>query len=186
MRLLELLRLREGRVAMRSILSFFFFLSPLHTPMIQRIQTIYLFIALVMLVVVNFFPFATYGVEGGSYALTSWGVDAQGVAPYAGNTILCWALPASSLLAAVLALVAIMSYKQRVRQMRLCVYGILAVLAFHVALGVQAWTMYDALGTTPELTLTAQLPLLSVIFFILAGRAVKRDEALVRSMDRIR
>lgn len=154
--------------------------------MIQRIQTIYLLVAVVMLVVANFFPFATYGVEGGSYLLTSWGVVDQGVAPYTGNTVLCWGLPVCNLLAAVLALVAIISYKQRVRQMRLCVYGILTVLAFHVVLGVQGWMMFSALGATPELTLTAQFPLLSVIFFILAGRAVKRDEALVRSMDRIR
>lgn len=154
--------------------------------MIQRIQTIYLFIAFVMLVSVNFFPYASFGVEGGSYVLTGMGVVDQGVAPYDGTTLLCWGLPALSLLAAVLALVAIFGYKQRVRQMRLCVYGILTVLAFHVVLGVQAWMMYDALGAMPELTLTAQLPLLSVIFFILAGRAVKRDEALVRSMDRIR
>lgn len=154
--------------------------------MIQRIQTIYLLVAVVMLVVANFFPFATYGVEGSSYLLTSWGVVDQGVAPYTGNTVLCWGLPVCNLLAAVLALVAIISYKQRVRQMRLCVYGILTVLAFHVVLGVQGWMMFSALGATPELTLTAQFPLLSVIFFILAGRAVKRDEALVRSMDRIR
>lgn len=154
--------------------------------MIQRIQTIYLLVAVVMLVVANFFPFAIYGVEGGSYLLTSWGVVDQGVAPYTGNTVLCWGLPVCNLLAVVLALVAIISYKQRVRQMRLCVYGILTVLAFHVVLGVQGWMMFSALGATPELTLTAQFPLLSVIFFILAGRAVKRDEALVRSMDRIR
>lgn len=154
--------------------------------MIQRIQTVYLFVALVMLVVANLFPFASYGVEGGSYVLTSWGVEAQGVAPYGGNAVLCWGLPVCSLLAAVLAIVAIMRFKQRVLQMRLCVYGILAVLAFHVFFGVQAWMVYDALGATPEPTLTAQLPLVSIIFFILAGRAVKRDEALVRSMDRIR
>ena len=154
--------------------------------MIQRIQTIYLFVAFVMLVAVNFFPYATFGVEGGSCVLTGMGVVDQGARPYAGSTMLCWGLPVFSLLAAVMALVAVFSYKQRVRQMRLCVYGILAVLAFHVVLGVQAWIMYDALGAMPELTLTAQLPLISVIFFILAGRAVKRDEALVRSMDRIR
>ena len=150
--------------------------------MIQRIQTIHLLIALGLLVAVNFFPLVTATIPGGSCVVSSLGVTGFG-----GSTFWAWGLILFSSLAALLALVAIISFGNRRRQMSLCVYGILAALGFYACLGVQVWTIYSALPDAtfvPELA--GQLPLISIIFFILAGRAIKRDEALVRSVDRIR
>lgn len=151
--------------------------------MIQRIQTLYLLIALGLLVAVNFFPLVTVTFGAASTCV----VSSTGVTEIPDSTFWTWGLVGFSALAALLALVAIISYGNRRRQMSLCTYGILACVGFYACLGIQAWVInsaYQNVSFMPELA--GQLPLIAVVFFILAGRAIKRDEALVRSVDRIR
>lgn len=150
--------------------------------MIQRIQTLYLLVALVLVVVVNFFPLVTISGSGVSCVVSSMGVTG-----FDGTTFWTWGLVVISSLIALMTAFAIISFSNRRRQMSLCVYSILAVLAFYVCLGAQVWTIHSAHPSAELLPdFAGQLPLVSIIFFILAGRAIKRDEALVRSMDRIR
>lgn len=154
--------------------------------MIQRIQTLYLLLAAILVVTVNFFPLAhcQQGAEV-CYTMTSIGVDSTG-APFPGAVYWSCFLPACSFFALLLIIMAVFGYKNRVVQMRRCVYAILVLLVYYVFFGIQIWTMNDVTGIFPDLALVAELPLIAIVFVFLAGRAIKRDEDLVRSMDRLR
>ena len=158
--------------------------------MIQRIQTLYRLIATALLVAVNFFPLATFSViqagSQGMYRMSVFGIDSFGVEAYAGAQWACWLFPVFSGLAALISLFALFDYKNRLGQMQKCIYGILLVILFYMAYGLQVWFVYSTTSAIFMPSITAQLPLVAVIFLFLAGRAVKRDEDLVRSMDRLR
>lgn len=154
--------------------------------MIQRIQTLYLFLAAILVAVVNFFPFAHAHVGQGFYTLGSLGVEASGVETFSGSNVWCWIGTAFNVLAFVLIVMAIFGYKDRVGQMRRCVFAILAIVVYYVFLGVEVWTLNNTTGVFPDLSLWGECPLIAIILIFLAGRAIKRDEDLVRSMDRLR
>lgn len=154
--------------------------------MIQRIQTLYLFIAAVLVLIVNFFPVAHVHIGQGFYTLSSLGVEASGVDPFSGSNVWMWIGSAFNVLGFVLVVLAIFGYKNRIGQMRRCVFAILAIVAYYVFLGVEIWSLNSVTGVFPELGLWGECPLIAIILIFLAGRAIKRDEDLVRSMDRIR
>lgn len=154
--------------------------------MIQRIQTVYLFLAAVLVILVHFFPIAHVHVGQGFYSLTSFGVEASGVEDFGGSNVWCWLGTVCNVVAFALIVLALFGYKDRIGQMRRCVFAILAIIAYYVFFGVEVWMLNDATGVFPELGIIGELPLIAIILIFLAGRAIKRDEDLVRSMDRIR
>lgn len=154
--------------------------------MIQRIQSVYLLIAAILVVLVNFFPLAHCVVGEGFYTVTAMGVDASALPEFTGTAIWCWGTVAFSIVAFLLIVAALFGYKDRVGQMRNCVLAILAIIVYYVFFGVEAWVVNDVAGSFPVPSVTAQFPLIAIILLFLAGRAIKRDEDLVRSMDRIR
>lgn len=153
--------------------------------MIQRIQSLYLLLATVLVALTNFFALAHFKVDGGFYTLTSFGIESSGVETWSGGM---WylLLPLINVLCIALLLSALFGYKHRIKQMRLCIYAILSSVLFYLALGFVCWQVYDVTGVYPDLALMAELPLIAIILTFLAGRAIKRDEDMVRSMDRIR
>lgn len=154
--------------------------------MIQRIQTVYLFLAAILVALVAFFPMAHCYVGQGFYTISAFGVSASGVEEFAGSSIWCWCSSACGLAAVVLIVLAIFGYKDRVGQMQRCVFAILALVAYYIFYGVEVWTVYHVTDVMPAFDLVGQCPLIAIILLFLAGRAIKRDEDLVRSMDRIR
>lgn len=154
--------------------------------MIQRIQTVYLFLAAVLILIVHFSPIAHVHVGQGFYTLTSFGVEASGVGEFGGSNVWCWLGTACNVVACALVVLALFGYKNRVGQMRRCVFAILAIMAYYVFVGVEVWMLNDATGVFPDLGLIGQCPFIALVLIFLAGRAIKRDEDLVRSMDRIR
>lgn len=154
--------------------------------MIQRIQTLYLFIAAILLGVVNFFPLAHCRVDEGFYTMTSLGIEASGTEVFSGPEFWCWFLPAISILSIAFTLAALFGYKNRIAQMRRCIYAILTIIAYYIIFGIEIWHIYSTTTIFPDLALLAELPFIAIILIFLAGRAIKRDEDMVRSMDRIR
>lgn len=155
--------------------------------MIQRIQTLYLLLVVALMAVVNFFPLVMFRVMDGMYVMTSTKVYATLEAEqFDFADYWCKLLPVFSVITIAIAVAAIFSYKNRIRQMRYCIYAILTILVYYGCFGMQVWSVYKATEAMPLPTLIAQLPLISIVILFLAGRAIKRDEDLVRSTDRIR
>ena len=152
--------------------------------MIQRIQTLYLLLATAMMSLTLFLPLATIVYGGNELVLKAFtvsGVEGIGMP-----------LPIylGLLLAATTALllVIIFIYKKRLVQIRLCVSAIVLLLGSAALIGLYCYRLCDIL--TSELVFTlgfaSLMPVVAIIPVVLAIRGIARDEALVRSLDRIR
>ena len=136
--------------------------------MIQRIQTIYLVLsAFVMGALFLWFP-------------TVLGKD--------GSVIMERSEPLISGLIFVsiaLAVISILSFKKRQLQF---VLNRLNIISNFVLLGVFVYRLLTLSGETivSEKGIGVLFPIISIVFLVLANKAVKRDEDLVKSVDRLR
>lgn len=151
--------------------------------MIQRIQTLYLAVVTLLMALSVFLPVATFTVGDAEYSLTGYAIKG---ASESEPTV--W-LGVLLTLAAILPLVTIFLFKRRTLQVRLCaVEGVLLVGSL-VFIGLYYWRgsdMFDVAIDHQQFGWAAILPLISLVLVWLAGRAIFKDEVLVRSLDRIR
>lgn len=136
--------------------------------MIQRIQTIYLVIAaIVMGALFMWFP-VVLG-EGGAVIIDR-------------NEPLVLGLIFISI---ALAIISILSFKKRQTQF---VLNRLNIISNFILLGVFVYRSLTLSGETlvSEKGIGVLLPIISIVFLVLANKAIKRDEDLVKSVDRLR
>jgi Na+/proline symporter len=150
--------------------------------MIQRIQTVYLILAALAFASPVFLPFATANVVGASVEL--------GENYFADGTY--WAKEAPSwqiiIFGAIISLYVIFAYKNRPLQMRLIGWtGLVALLsgAMFAALGF-LHSRELPMGSSVNISAGGAVFPLTILFLYLAYRAIRRDEDLVRSSDRLR
>ena len=158
--------------------------------MLQRIQTLYLAGAALAILLFFFFPLANFYHElEGNYRFYLYGVRSMDPEPKVAFS--AWfTLPVIVLAAASLILSAatIFLYRNRLLQIRLCAFNGLSnlvtimVIFFFYAPKIKAMTLiepaYNFVGMA--------MPLAALVLIILANRAIKKDEVLVRSADRLR
>ena len=156
--------------------------------MIQRVQTLYLLAAAALMSLTLFLPLATLWQEGGNEVV----IKAFAVAGIDGmKTQLPLYLGVMLSLPTLLPLVTIFLFKKRLVQIRLCVSEIVLLVGAIVMIALYEYRLFDVLSKelgTGHFTLgfASLMPVVAVIFVILALRGVAKDEALVRSLDRIR
>ncbi|MBR1550507.1 MAG: DUF4293 domain-containing protein [Bacteroidales bacterium] len=105
-----------------------------------------------------------------------------------------WPLVTIVLVCMVIAVVAILLFKRRTLQARLSAFGFILSVVYAFLLFFWGVDHYADLlsagmgGTQPEVTwhVGAYAPLAAMVFFFLAQRAIKKDEALVKAADRLR
>jgi len=151
--------------------------------MIQRIQSLYLLLTTALLIAVLFIPF---GVFTTSYGVCEY--TAFSIAGIAGKSALpLWSLPLLTLLSSAVAFVGIFMFKKRALQMRICLINSLLIAL--LALGAPAllyMVKSDMLLADFKIGFGFALPIIALIFNFLAVKAIKKDEKLVKSWDRIR
>lgn len=149
--------------------------------MIQRIQTVYLFIAAVLTVTAMLLPTGYFHAGTDVTTLTSFSTIApNGTADYTSCPMFLLLL-----VSAIFSLVAIFQYKKRKLQIRLSMAGIVVLIGYYAVEAVMVLSILDGYGNfTPSGSVC--LPLLSIILNGLAVRAIRKDEKLVRSYDTIR
>lgn len=136
--------------------------------MIQRIQTFYL---LVIILLEGVLPFW----------LNLW-YDAGGNEIFAKNEVF---ISGAFYFGAMLALVAILMFKNRKNQF------VVNRLNLIVNLFLLGFFVYRSLNISGEITISEKgigmlIPIFSIVFLVLANRAIKKDEDLVKSVDRLR
>ena len=152
--------------------------------MIQRIQTVYLAIALILLGLMAWLPFAEIALTDQVYTFSARGIIDESTGQALQNGI-----PIMTFLSIVLILqiIIIFGYKKRVRQMRMATYNIILMLGI---VGICAYFRYASFKDLAVETVTYKIalvfPIVAAILNYLAIRAIGKDEALVRSIDRIR
>lgn len=113
-----------------------------------------------------------------------------------------WCLGVLLILVIFLSGLSIMLFRKRMRQLRLTIFSTILLVGYVIAyavfayfydlnLGVWAMTAYEqgiegVIPPTFHLKFVAVFPVLSIILNCLAIQGIRKDEALVRSLDRIR
>ncbi|WBL26547.1 DUF4293 domain-containing protein [Zunongwangia sp. HGR-M22] len=136
--------------------------------MLQRIQTVYLLIAAI--------------VSLGLIFLFALWQNAEGSAIYAQDQLTVFIMFIAS---GLLSLVSIFMFKNRKLQF---VLGRINILLNFFLLGV---FVYWSLSLPGEMNISEKgigmfLPIISIVFLVLANKAIKKDEDLVKSVDRLR
>lgn len=152
--------------------------------MIQRKQTIFLLLAIILTVVCLCLPLASFtpesAVGGKSVMYNLWITSPDGAYDFS-----VWALFAILLITCPVSIVAIFSYRNRITQSRFCMFNMLLTLGWYVVFAVMAFNVQEA-GNKLAVSFPAVLPVISLILYFMARKAILADEALVRSADRIR
>lgn len=161
--------------------------------MIQRIQTIWLMFGLLGVLFVLTLPVITFSAttiaDGKSTEVThvikgaghyeKTGDKVQKTETYTIGIALTGFLAAAYLLC-------IFSFRNRKRQMALCWVIILLIFGLVTLLVLKLQPYQGEDIHNRQLGVSAFLPTVSIICTLLARRAISRDEALVRSADRLR
>ncbi len=136
--------------------------------MIQRIQTLYLLL--------------TAGISAGLSMFLPIGENKKGLEFYAKEDPLLLGLFIG---AAILALIAIFLFKKRQLQF---VLGRVNIILNFILLGVFVYWSLTVSGEAgvSEKGIGMLIPIISIVLLVMANKAIKKDENLVKSVDRLR
>jgi hypothetical protein len=143
--------------------------------MIQRIQSVYLFLVVVLSALLFFVNM--YSVE------TSDPTEA-GLQHYnSGSNMIYLVL---TLISGLLSVVAIFLFRNRNLQVRLCNLNMLVICVFTGTVFYFADHSKSVAGSIVHYQAGSYFPLIQLVLTFLAMRAIRKDEQLVRSADRLR
>lgn len=166
--------------------------------MIQRIQTVYLFTIIVLGTALFFLPVIQFttpeeagiqrmfelGANGLNELTSEYNIVTQELEPVSLQGV--WGLTATTLLIPVLALVILLLFKKRILQARLCIFLALLCIGYYGVLFIYVWFGCRNIAADWDILFGACFPLLCLVFTLMSVRRILRDEALVRSADRLR
>lgn len=152
--------------------------------MIQRVQSVWLLLAGLVLFLLLILPILTHQSTAGEQILQSGGMylKANGVTEKVESFPLLFGI---DLFTAVTAVATIFLFKHRTLQKRFIVLLIVLIIALAALCGSYATRLSGGMAGA-SLSAGAGLPLLAILFCALAFRGIRKDEQLIRSADRLR
>lgn len=155
--------------------------------MIQRIQTVFLFLSAIIAGVLFFVPIALFDHGTGFMALSIYGVENQVDALYFGAT---YALPLLILgiLMTVVPFVTIFLYNRRELQLKLSSLNVFlnAIFCGLIFLYYFSNVQETIASETISYSFGTYIPLINMVLSVLAMRWIRKDIELVKSVDRLR
>jgi len=152
--------------------------------MIQRIQTIYLVLATIILGLTFAFPFATYSLETGDVLFNAYGVSEN--ADEIGTFFPYYITIALSM---GLAVFSILQYKKRKMQITVgrFVYLLLAITIVFMFIDFYSLKgQFEIDSAAVSYGVSMFLPVAALPIMFMANRNIRKDEALIKSLDRLR
>lgn len=140
--------------------------------MIQRQQTLWLLLATVAAILSYMFPFVT----GGQIITKSTSPVVEHLV--AGSNFFTLVLTGASI---ILSTVVIFLFKNRKQQMQLCLAGLLLSVIIVVIYILQMNKLVK-----PTLALSCILPFAVIVGYFMAYRNIRRDEKLIKTLDKLR
>ena len=152
--------------------------------MIQRIQSVYLLIAAILMAVVVCTPLAVrIGASDSFYLFTSMGVFENGITLVYPS----WGIAVCAVISALLSFVSIFLFKKRKLQIKMSYVSIVFIILFYTAFAAYLYTGQAVLvAKFAKVEYGLALPAISLILTVLALSKIKADERLVQSLNRIR
>lgn len=147
--------------------------------MIQRIQTVYLLAAVLLTASLLKLKFAEIVVNNELYDFSAKGI-------FNSETLIFNGLPIMIFIGVIvfLHIIIICMYKKRTIQIRATVFTIIFLIGLFGSFFYFAYTGIN--GAKVAFKIPMIFPLAAIILDFLAIRAIRKDEALVRSLNRIR
>lgn len=155
--------------------------------MIQRIQTLYLLGASLLMAFAFFLPLGIFTTEAGEAVFKSYElVGADGVVEKIPSYLMFL-----TALAMALPLYIIFRYKNRLHQIRFCVVEMVLLVGVLIIEGLYCYRLYSLFDEAYEafaieIRWPIICPVVALLLTWLAMRAIFHDEMLVRAADRIR
>ncbi|MCE5204565.1 MAG: DUF4293 domain-containing protein [Porphyromonadaceae bacterium] len=150
--------------------------------MLQRIQSLFLLLAAAAMLVASATPLAFFMYNGDKVIFEAMGV-------YINKTLndSTWGLFVLGMVSSILSLITVFLYKQRMLQIRLSVFNILLMIGFYLYFGFILYKLFpvESLGFQ-KVGVGIIMPVIALILTILAIRNIGADEALIRSLNRLR
>ncbi len=152
--------------------------------MLQRVQTLYLLGVFMLSIVMLTGPIADFSSEAGMLTMKHSGLFNQAGVKL---DLATWPLSVFFILVSAISFLNIFSYKNRVRQMRLCIF--LMLVSFGMV-GIMVYYTWVA-GNMFEVTQTLYqwryvIPPILIVLLYLAFRGIRKDELMVKAYERIR
>jgi hypothetical protein len=147
--------------------------------MIQRIQSLFLLLAIIALTLTYFFPYVTIGnLELHNYRfIAPEGMESP--------SFISWqSVPVG--ISILLHFVILFSYKNRKKQIRMIRYNEILIVATYVLLALSIVKVYGEHGTQFHFGMATWMLVFTLLLNQFARRSIRSDEALVKSVDRIR
>ncbi|MBQ0022303.1 MAG: DUF4293 domain-containing protein [Prevotellaceae bacterium] len=163
--------------------------------MIQRIQTVYLALVVILSFVCLISNIGEWTVAEATVAhFSNFTFGAEGAFKSLDSISGPWCLGVLLIMVEFLSVVTIMLFRKRMRQLRLTILSTILLAGYAITYAV--FTYYYQLnleqvapaGLVPtfHVKFIGLFPVLSIILNCLAIHGIRKDEALVRSLDRIR
>ena len=152
--------------------------------MIQRKQTLFMLIAIILGVICLCLPVATFLPQGMSVPVEMYNLRI--VSGNGGCDFGAWPLFALLLFTLPVGVWSILSYRNRKFQARLCVVNVLVLIAWYIFFAIFSLNQLERLNAEFSVAIPASFPAISIVLYLMARRGIIADEKLVRSMDRIR
>lgn len=156
--------------------------------MIQRIQTLYLLLIFLGMLLLCFFPIATFIGGNEEFEISLWSIHSTDNPEI--PVVKTLHMGILWVLATLLPLVNIFLFKRRWLQLRLCLVEIVLLLGMQIYI---AFYIFNARNVIAEFTVNSMkyspvdvIPIIGIILAILAFRGIVRDQALIKSLNRIR
>ena len=147
--------------------------------MIQRIQTIYILISGLLVASLSKVKLADISVKGDLLKLTAKGISR-------GEELVFNGLPLLIFIGIItlLHVAAIFLYKKRILQIRILIFNIILLLGLFGLFFYFTYSGFDEAKAAFKLPVA--FPIVAIVLDWLAIRSIGKDEALVRSLNRIR
>lgn len=151
--------------------------------MIQRIQSFYLLIITGLISSMYFIPLAEIATDEST---SSFYIQKVVRGEQSEMLSLHYTSIAITAVIIALAVISLLMYKKRLLQIRLTSLNVLLMLGSMVLLWYNVNSYTEDISGTSSYNIAMIIPAISAVLGYLAIRAIGKDEALVRSMERIR
>jgi hypothetical protein len=160
--------------------------------MIQRIQSLFLLAVTVSAFLIVFHPIAEMNMSDRSLAeFTSIGL--RSLEEPEGILYSAYPIAILAIISAIMSFTTLVLYKQRLLQMRLCGYNIILTILLIAVVFFYYFILARNLIVGNNLHIVSKsfqypilLPFVNIILLFQAFRAIRRDDLLIKSYDRLR
>lgn len=138
-----------------------------------------------LMIALLFLPLAVLNAGDRFFSFDVWGVRTMTAEPESIYPV--WGLFALAIVIALLALVTVFLFRKRMLQIRLCVFNAFLLIGFYLMFGFFCWNLKGLMEPfSLQVKLALAFPAVCLILDYLAIRNIGADEALVRSLNRLR